>query len=94
MDEEDWTSEYCVRIGVGQVRAQGGAAGDSRRAHSAPASIICCRARHTLLLPHTWRTNVVQSGQSAGMMRIRGRYADDFHNLFHSFCEDPAIARR
>ena len=40
------------------------------------------------------RTNVVQSGQSAGLARIRGCFANDFHNLFHSFCEDPAIARR
>jgi hypothetical protein len=36
----------------------------------------------------------VQSGPSAGMTRIRGRFANDFHNLFHSFCEDPVTARR
>jgi hypothetical protein len=37
---------------------------------------------------------MVQSGPGAGMTRIRGRFGNDFHNLFHSFCEDPARARR
>jgi hypothetical protein len=40
------------------------------------------------------RTNVVQNGRSARMAPIRGRFVDDFHNLFHSFCEDPANDRR
>ena len=42
----------------------------------------------------TRRTIVVQTGRSADLTRIRGLFASDFHNLFHSFCEDPANARR
>ena len=71
---------------VGQVRVAGARAFESIGPNLRSTKYnLQSRSRHV----RAPRTNVVQSGPSAGMMRIRGRFANDFHNLFHSFCEDP-----
>jgi hypothetical protein len=80
----------CIRRGAGQVR------GEAQSDQSPDAQVrstkynLQSRSRHET----PPRTIMVQSGPSAGMTRIRGRFGNDFHNLFHSFCEDPARARR